>query len=180
MKIKDIVQESVYDFFTKGQAAINRAGAMEKERQDIYRKGIVPSTEPPKPPPAPPPEPEYDFTKELKFDKNLGIIKYGKEAFKRDASGQWISMTSGKPVADRYISVLDKISPPKVSPAPSTARGPVGGRKAATITDKAGVVWTYDEDNGVWLTDDGKEATPQGAVELTKRAKYLGLFTQLR
>ena len=47
MKIKDIVQESVYDFFTKGQAAINRAGAMEKERQDAYKKGIVPSSQVP-------------------------------------------------------------------------------------------------------------------------------------
>jgi hypothetical protein len=44
VKIKDVIQESVYDFFTKGTAAQTQAAAMAQDRQNTYRAGIVQST----------------------------------------------------------------------------------------------------------------------------------------
>jgi hypothetical protein len=37
VKIKDVIQESVYDFFTKGTAAQQQAASIEQDRQQTYR-----------------------------------------------------------------------------------------------------------------------------------------------
>ena len=67
MKIKDVIQESVYDFFTKGTAAQTQAAAMAQDRQNTYRAGIVPSSEP-APEPTQPAGPEIDISKTVPAD----------------------------------------------------------------------------------------------------------------
>jgi hypothetical protein len=37
VKIKDVIQESVYDFFTKGTAAQTQAAAIAQDRQNTYQ-----------------------------------------------------------------------------------------------------------------------------------------------
>jgi hypothetical protein len=37
VKIKDVIQESVYDFFTKGAAAQQQAASVAQDRQQTYR-----------------------------------------------------------------------------------------------------------------------------------------------
>lgn len=66
MKIKDVIQESVYDFFTKQNAALKQANAMSN-RQQTYRAGIVPSSEP-APEPTQPAGPEIDISKTVPAD----------------------------------------------------------------------------------------------------------------
>lgn len=66
MKIKDVIQESVYDFFTKQNAALKQANAMSN-RQQTYRAGIVPSSEP-APEPTQPAGPEIDISKIVPAD----------------------------------------------------------------------------------------------------------------
>jgi hypothetical protein len=58
------------------------------------------------------PEPPSEFMKQFKFDPEFGVITRGKTAYQRDENGQWIDLASGKPVPQRFIPMLDKISPP--------------------------------------------------------------------
>lgn len=169
MKIKDIVQESVYDWFTQRSAARDQASNQQDSRNKTYAKAtanIGPKMSPPAPPAG-----SSDFAKMFKvIDQDPITIQWKQEVFQRkDGTGQWVNFPGGKPIPQAMIVALDKVSPPATVAKPS-ATPTHGGVTVISVTDNAGTVWTKDEDNNRWLNDAGTVATPDNATKLEKLA----------
>ena len=111
-----------------------------------------------------------EFIKQFKIvDDNPVTIQWKNQAFQRkDGTGTWVNFPGGKPVSQQMVAALDKVSPLPTNNEP--AKPPIGGTKAISVTDNAGVVWTKDEDNNRWLNDAGTVANPASAERLEKRA----------
>lgn len=110
-----------------------------------------------------------EFVKQFSIvDDNPVTIQWNKQLFQRkDGTGTWVNFPGGKPASQQMILALDKVSPLPNTNEPKPA---VGGVKAISVTDNAGVVWTKDEDNNRWLNDSGTVANPENSKQLEKRA----------
>jgi hypothetical protein len=84
------------------------------------------------------------------IDDDPPTIQYKNSTYQRDQYGKWIDFRTGKEVPDRFVSVLDKISPPAATtpgeqlPVGATGTTPPTAPKptapAPTPTDQ-GAVW---------------------------------------
>ena len=186
MKIKDVIQEGLYDTISKVGAA-KKAGT--KSSSDIPFPEVVKGT------------PEYNQKKaaqsaaqdkadaEAELFQNQvtkTVLPSGKPAFLYKKNyiakdiipgsktlGQWVWMANGQPLNPQLAAELDAIAnPAKPKPTPTPApKAPRGNVQPITATDNAGVIWTKDEDNNAWRNDDGTVAQdPADVKELERRA----------
>jgi hypothetical protein len=111
VKIKDVIQESVYDFFTKGTAAQKQAASIEQDRQQTYRAaGQQQAAGQLKPNPAraaqttatPAPtgadyvnlDPEVQLVKAV----DPTILQFNGKRYTLQPNGQWTKLGQTKPV----------------------------------------------------------------------------------
>ena len=170
MTITEVVVEGLYDTLAGAGQFVKRATRKPGPSADTqaFNRAVarVPSPQKPEEPAGP-----SDFIKQFKIiDNNPITVQWKNQEFQRkDGTGTWVNFPGGKPVSQQMIAALDKVSPlpGAENPVPAPTHG---GVKAITVTDKAGVVWTKDEDNNRWLNDAGTMADPAHVEQLEKRA----------
>ena len=167
VKINEVIVEGLYDTLAGAGQVVNRARgktgpSADTQAFDAAMKAV--------PEPKRPNEPSKFLQQFEIIDNDPVTIAWKNQEFQRkDGTGQWVTFPGGRPLPQQLITALDKISPlPTVNKPAATPKH--GGVKAITVTDKAGVVWTKDEDNDRWLNDAGTVADPAHVDQLEKRA----------
>ena len=122
MKIKDVIQESVYDWFTQRTAAQKQATSMAQDRQKTYRaaarqqalgqfkinpaRAVTPTQS------QQPQKSKFLAQFEI-INTNPITVQWKNQQFQRDATtGQWVNFPAGKPVSQQMVNALDTVSPP--------------------------------------------------------------------
>jgi hypothetical protein len=117
VKIKDVIQESVYDFFTKGAAAQTQAAAMAQDRRNTYRAGDQQQatgqfkTNPARTAATATPT----TTDYVNLDPAITVVKaidptifqFNNKRYTRQPNGQWTKLGQTKPVDVPMQQFLD-------------------------------------------------------------------------
>jgi hypothetical protein len=108
VKIKDIIQESVYDWFTQRDAARTNASSQQADRNTTYAKAAA--NVGPKMPTAAPPSQQVAQNQQAQGQRVLDpevqviktvdpvILQFNGKRYTRQPSGQWTKLGQTKPV----------------------------------------------------------------------------------
>ena len=99
MKIKDIVQESVYDWFTQRDAARIQATSQQADRNNTYAKAVA-NIGPKIPQPQQSPQGHPVLDPEVKVIKAVDpvILQFNGKRYTVQPNGQWTKLGQTKPV----------------------------------------------------------------------------------
>lgn len=174
MKINEVINESVYDWFSQRTAARKGAVAQQDATDDAYGKAVA-NIGPKIPAPVATQEPTLSphlqqFS--ISSENPLRIFYKKNEYEMNPTTGAWVTYPSGKPIPEPLTRSLNQymaaITPEKQPPP--TTKPPLGKKIAITVKDKQGVLWTKDEDNNRWVNDSGQVVTDPTSIQKLEKA----------
>jgi len=112
--------------------------------------------------------PEEKFIDQFKLDPGgTGVVTHGTKKYVRDENGNWVFFGSKRTVSPAEERILDQVSPLKTK----ATTPPVSKQKPISVTDRAGVVFDYDDASRSWYAGAEKVTDPAAIQKLNKAAE---------